>query len=92
MRYHFATPKINIIYILGGFSLFALGWYFGYSMQEDYALPKVISIRRDGNLIAYAKANIEESKVVNLPNVEDPGAYLAFPLYADKNHADRLLQ
>ena len=72
--------------------IFSFGFYFGYSMNEDYGLNPVIRVRLDGKVAAFARTGAEYGKVVMMNDVPDPGAYLAFPLYADRNNVDRLLQ
>lgn len=71
--------------------IFGMGWYFGYEMQEDYKLPEKILIKRDGMLKAYALTGREYAKIVQMNDIKDPGVYVAFPLYGDKNSVDRLV-
>lgn len=71
--------------------IFITGWYFGYEMQEDYKLPNKIFIKRDGKLKAFALTGTSNAKIITMKNIENPGVYVAFPLYADKNSIDRFL-
>lgn len=79
------------IIIVAAIFLFGTGWYFGYEMQTDYRLPNTLMIRRDGKPEAFALTGTENAKIVTMNDIEDPGVYLAFPVYADKRNIDRLV-
>ena len=68
-----------------------MGWYFGYEFSEDYELPEVINIRRDGKSLAYARTGQEYAKIVTMNDIKDPGVYLAFPLFSDSHNIQRLV-
>ena len=66
-----------------------MGWYWGNESAEDYELGKFVHIRKDGNLVAFFRT--DQAKTVNLTG-DNPGVYVAFPLYSDASKVQRLLE
>lgn len=79
------------IWIAAAILIFAMGWYVGFSITES-EFPKYLMIRREGKPLAYAFSSPEHAKIVTMKDLKDnPGVYLAFPVYADKSNIDRLV-
>ena len=78
------------IMIAVGFISFVMGWYFESTFSES-DWPEYLMIRRDGKPLAYAFSSPEHARIVNMPDVPDPGVYIAFPIYSDRNKIDRMV-
>lgn len=89
------TSKKEYVFVL------ILGFFLGCGMMVSWmdvdpelgsmAMPKRVMIKREGKPLAYALTSMDYAKIVNMTDVPDPGVYLAFPIYGDRNSVDRML-
>ena len=60
-------------------------FFVGYSVGIDHApLPEAIEIRKENGETAYADIQKNNLKFVTVEDGDDPGAYLALPIYESK--------
>ena len=64
--------------------LLAFGAGFCLSLELDKRqMPGAIWIEHEGETKGYADLAVKTSKIVNITDSSNPGAYLAFPIYAE---------
>lgn len=66
--------------IITHLALFSIGFYLGLEISGS-RMPESIFIERDGEVKGFANLAKESSKIVNIYDNDNPGAYLAFPIY-----------
>lgn len=71
-------------YLAIAFICFLLGIFAGIELAGNET-PKVLWLERENGKIAYVELDIKKAKTIQLEKVDDPGAYLALPLYAENN-------
>ena len=66
------------------------GLLLGASITNS-SLPSNIEIIKNGESKGYAMVNVENSIILNVSEGDNPGAYLAFLIYAPKDQISQAL-
>lgn len=73
------TIALLIISFFGGF-LFGINWM-------ESKMPEMIWVTKDGEKKYYALTDVKSSKIIHVEDNDNPGEYLAFPIYQPKDSA-----